>query len=97
MFSHDTSGGLFTSSDDSLSLNTENPEAKLFSVLSQLNSLSLEDGSFHLKLCYPDLGKCNECTQTSNPATSIDIENFKQVENGGVPLLALESVRRVHL
>jgi hypothetical protein len=82
VFSHDTSGGLFTSGADTLSKNTENPAAKLFSVLSQLNPLRLEDGSFHLKLCYPELGKCNEWTQTTNPATSSTIENFKPIELG---------------
>ena len=82
MFFHDPSGGLFTSGDDALSKNTENPGAELFSILSQLNSLRLADGSFHLKLCYPELGKCNEWTQTSNPATSSTIENFEAIELG---------------
>ena len=82
VFAHDTSGGLFTSDADALSKNAENPEAKLFSVLNQLNPLRLEDGSFHLKLCYPEFRKCNEWTQTSNPATSSTIENFKPIELG---------------
>ena len=82
VFSHDTSGGLFTSGADALSKNTENPAAKLFSILNQLNPLRLEDGSFHLKLCYPELGKCNEWTQTSNPATSSTIENVKAIDLG---------------
>ena len=82
VFAHDTSGGLFASGDDALSKNTENPSAKLFSVLDQLDPLRLEDGSFHLKLCYPELMQCNEWTQTSNPATSSTIENFKAVELG---------------
>ena len=82
MFSHDTSGGLFTSGAEALSKNSENPQAKLFSILSQLDPLRLEDGSFHLKLCYPELGKCNEWTQTSNPATSSTIESFKAIDLG---------------
>ena len=82
VFAHDVSGGLFTSGADALSKNPENPDAKLYSVLSQLNPLRLEDGSFHLKLCYPELGKCNEWTQKSNPATSSIIEDFKAIELG---------------
>ena len=82
MFAHDTSGGLFKSAADALSKNTDNPAAKLFSVLSQLNNLRLDDGSFHLKLCYPELGKCNEWTQTSNPATRSTVENFKAIKLG---------------
>ena len=80
VFAHDTSGGLFTSDADALSKNAGNHEAKLFSILSQLNPLRLEDGSFHLKLCYPELGKCNEWAQTSNPATSSTIRNFKAIK-----------------
>ena len=80
VFSHDTSGGLFTSGAEALSKNSENLQAKLFSILSQLGPLRLEDGSFHLKLCYPELGKCNEWTQTSNPATSSTIKNFKAIK-----------------
>ena len=82
VFAHDTSGGLFKSAADALSKNTDNPAAKLFSVLSQLNNLRLDDGSFHLKLCYPELGKCNEWTQTSNPATRSTVENFKAIKLG---------------
>ena len=82
VFAHDVSGGLFTSGADALSKNPENPEANLFSVLSQLDTLRLEDGTFHLKLCYPELGKCNDWTQTSNPATSSDIQNFRAIELG---------------
>ena len=80
VFAHDTSGGLFTSDDDAFSKNPENPAAKLFSVLNQLGPLRLEYGSFHLKLCYPELGGCNEWTQISNPATSSTIENFRAIK-----------------
>ena len=82
VFSHDTSGGLFTSGADALSKNTENPGAKLFLI--QLNPLRLEDGILHLKLCYPELEKFNEWTQTSNPATSSTIENFEAIKLGPV-------------
>ena len=82
MFSHDTSGGLFTSAADTLTKNPTNPDAKLFSVLNDRKAQP--DGSFHLKLCYPELSTikdppCNEWTQTSNPATDSTILNFQAV------------------
>ena len=80
VFSHDTSGGLFADGTDALTKNSDNTDAKLFSVLSSLDTLRLEDGTFHLKLCYPELAEydnpCNEWTQTSNPATDTTIQNF---------------------
>ena len=80
MFSHDLAGGLFTSSTDAQSKNSEKPCETLFSVLNQLETLRNEDGSFHLKLCYPELGgRCNEWTQTSNPATDSTILDFKAI------------------
>ena len=82
VFSHDTAGGLFTSNSDAISKNSENPDANLFSVLNQLETLRLADGSFHLKICYPELGDCNEWTQTSNPATDSTILGFKAITLG---------------
>ena len=93
VFSHDTSGGVFTSGEDALWKNADKADAKLFSILSTLDSLRWEDGTFHLQLCYPELlsswqcghrGPCTEWTQTSNPVTSTTIQNFHFVyENGG--------------
>ena len=82
VFSHDTSGGLFTSGADALTKNPTNPDAKLFSVLDELEPLP--DGTFHLKICYPELvtakdPPCNEWTQTSNPATNSTIVNYQPV------------------
>ena len=62
--------------------NPTNPDAKLFSVLNDLEPLA--DGSFHLKLCYPELSTtmdppCSEWTQTSNPATDSTILNYQAV------------------
>ena len=77
MFSHDTSGGLFTDGDDALKKSQNRPDRKLFSVLKKLWRFQLDDGKFHLKLCYPTLGgKCNEWTQTSNPATQSTVTDF---------------------
>ena len=82
MFSHDTAGGLFKSSCEAKFKNPENPDANLFSVLNQLETFRLNLGSFHLKLCYPELGDCNEWTQTSNPATDSTILGFKAITLG---------------
>ena len=80
VFSHDTSGGLFTSDADALSKNKGNTSAKLFSILDTLESFRLQSGAFHLKLCYPELaGKCNEWSQTSNPTTSSTITGFQTI------------------
>ena len=83
VFFHDTAGGVFTSGPDALRKNAGNANAKLFSVLNDLETLRLKDGTFHLKLCYPELSDydnpCNEWTQTSNPATNTTIGNFRSV------------------
>ena len=61
-------------------MNPDNVNAKLFSVLNTLETLRLEDGTFHLELCYPELSEydrpCNEWSQTSNPVTESTIQNF---------------------
>ena len=55
VFSHDTAGGLFTSSQDALSRNQDNPQASLFSTLDQLESYRNAEGNFHFKICYPNV------------------------------------------
>ena len=82
VFSHNTAGGLFSSQEDALSKNPGEPEADLYSVLDQLESLRSVEGSFHFKLCYPEVtgeagGNCNEWTQTSNPATDSNIAGYQ--------------------
>ena len=51
--------------------------------MNDLETLRLDDGAFHFKLCYPDLlgydNPCNEWTQTSNPVTNTPIRNFRPV------------------
>ena len=84
VFSHDTSGGLFTNDSDTLSRNPQDPDAKLFSILDHLESMRLDDGNFHLKLCYPELTEhtepCNEWIQTSNPVTISTIQGFHPIQ-----------------
>ena len=83
IFSHDTAGGFFSSHEDALSKNPDNPGAFLFSILDQLETYRSAEGKFHFKLCYPEIivdGKsCNEWYQTSNPATDTTITGFQAV------------------
>ena len=50
--------------------NTHNPGAQIFSKLGDLEQFRSSDGSFHLYLYYPELGRGNEWRQTSNPVTA---------------------------
>ena len=85
VFSHDVSGGLWVDHEDVGSKNEGNPEAKLYSILNQLEDYRTKDGKFKFKLCYPELtwGKngrnCNEWYQTSNPYTEPTISGFEEI------------------
>ena len=85
VFSHNTTGGLFDGSmSDALSKNPTSPSSLLFSTLSSLEDWRRPDGSFLLRICYPELQAgealpCNEWSQTSNPATDAFITDFKPV------------------
>ena len=84
VFSHNKNGGVFSSHDEALNMNPGNPCAALYSVLDQLESYRGSDGSFHLKLCYPEKtgdggSHCNEWIQSSNPATDTSISGFSAV------------------
>ena len=79
IFGHNTAGGLFSSKDDALSKNPEDQNANLFSILDQLEKYRDENGNFQFKLCYPELDKCNEWIQSSNPAKDTDIKGFRAI------------------
>ena len=79
VFSHDTSGGLFSGSDV-LSKNPKDSSSHLYSVLNTMEDMKHSDGSFHLRLCYPELKGCNEWTQTSNPVTESTITGYKPIK-----------------
>ena len=79
VFGHDTAGGLFSRRADALTKNEDNPDAQLFSILNQLEKYRGSDGNFQFKLCYPELNKCNEWIQSSNPATETTIRGFKPI------------------
>ena len=84
VFYHNTDGGLFSSPEDALSKNMDNPTAELYSILGQLEDYQ-SGGIFHFKLCYPELvgvndgDGCNEWMQTSNPATESTITGFQPI------------------
>ena len=84
VFSHDTSGGLFSKKDQVLKSNPENSDADLYSILYRLEEFRNSERNFQFKLCYPEIigigGKsCNEWIQSSNPATDSDITGFKPI------------------
>ena len=79
VFGHNTAGGLFSSKNDALSKNPDNPNANLFSILGKLENYRGKDGNFQFKLCYPEIGKCNEWVQASNPATETTIHGFRAI------------------
>ena len=76
IFGHNTAGGLFSDRADALSKNPDDPNANLFSNLAKLENYRGKDGNFQFKLCYPEVGKCNEWIQSSNPATETTIRGF---------------------
>ena len=82
MFYHNTRGGFFSSPDDALRKNVDNPNADLFSILDQLEDYRT-GGLFHFKLCYPEKVSfgdgCNEWKQTSNPALEPTITGFQPI------------------
>ena len=84
IFNHDTSGGLFSSTQDALSKKPDNPDAKLFSVLNKLEEYRNHEGNFHFKVCYPEVagasgGHCNEWFQSSNPTTEGTITGYQAI------------------
>ena len=84
VFSHDTGGGLFSSQEEALNKNPDNPDAELFSILDKLEDYQDHEGIFHFKLCYPEItgvdgGHCNEWTQTSNPMIHQNVLGFEAI------------------
>ena len=59
--------------------NPDDPNANLFSNLVKLENYRGKDGNFQFKLCYPEVGKCNEWIQSSNPATETTIRGFRAI------------------
>ena len=59
--------------------NSDNPSALLYSQLDKLECFR-NDGKFHLRIVYPELGGSNEWIQKSNPVADRKIEGFKAVK-----------------
>ena len=83
VFQHNTAGGLFSSLEDALNKNPDNPDADLYSILDSLENFRNQDGTFHLRVCYPELSvngsSCNEWIQSSNPVTETEITGFQAI------------------
>ena len=87
MFSQHSSGQLF-SAEDVGRRNPHDQTALTYSIMDKLNQFKSSSGSWHFKLCYPELTSvqdppCNEWTQTSNPS-STTIQSF-QIKSGAFP------------
>ena len=57
-------------------VHTDRPGAPNYSILSSLESMR-KDGSFELKIRWPEYNECNEWEQTSNPLTSTTVTGYK--------------------
>ena len=51
MYALNTAGGLFANLEETKKKNVDDPEANLFSILYDLESMRNKDGDFHFKLC----------------------------------------------
>ena len=63
-----------------MSKNPDDQNANLFSLLDKLEKYREENRNFQFKLCYPELDKCNEWIQSSNPATETEIKSFRAID-----------------
>ena len=83
IFSHHIDGGVFTDLEEAKKKNIHDENAKLFSILYDLESMRDEDGLFHLKLCYPTMidepFPCNEWKQSSNPVVESTVMGFVKI------------------
>ena len=65
--------GFFIDHADAMNKNSNDEDADMFSILDKLEEYRTCNGTFHLKLCYPELFTnfsfpCNEWIQFNNPA-----------------------------
>ena len=73
---------VFQSEAEALEKNPSDPNADLFSILGNLESFRREDGTFLLKIVYPELRGNNKWEQKSNPATEENIDGFREIHLG---------------
>jgi len=78
VFFHDVADGYWADDDDALEHNVENPLAPRYSILSRLEALRSSDGSFEMRIDWPNSGipSRNIWRQTSNP-TSESIAGYE--------------------
>lgn len=91
VFYHDVAAGYFASNDDASASNADNPESGRYSILNQLEFLRSADGTFLLRIDWPDTlatGR-NIWRQVSNPTVApvegyagIAIEHTEQFWGG---------------
>ena len=83
IYSHDIGGGLFENLISASRMNVGNESALLYSILYDLDLMRDDSRVLHLKLCYPELTQhefpCNEWTQSSNPVTHSQVEDFVSI------------------
>ena len=91
VFRHDVASGYFASNDDAHVSNADDPENGRYSILNQLEDLRSTDGTFTLRIKWPDLpaGGRNIWRQVSNPTTApvagyegLDIDHVEQYWGG---------------
>ena len=76
--------GFFKDGLDALNKNADDEDADMFSILDQLEEYRTCNGTFHFKLCFPELREnfsfpCNEWTQFNNPVYDSITRDFKPV------------------
>ena len=77
--------GFFTDRADAMNKNANDEDADMFSILNQLEEYRTCNGSFHFRLCYPELAEqnfsfpCNEWTQFNNPALDSLSKDFEPI------------------
>ena len=78
VYSHNSVGGVFADNEEAKNKNNDDENADLYSILYDLESFR-KAGGFHFKLCYPEVSKCNEWVQTSNPVEESTITGFSAI------------------
>ena len=83
VFAHDVEGGVFSDLEEAQKKNIHDENAKLFSLLYDIESMRGEDGLFHFQLCYPEIVDepfpCNEWKQSSNPVVESTVKGFVKI------------------
>jgi hypothetical protein len=81
VFHHDVAGGYYVSHEDAYHHNEDAPDADLYSILKHLERLRDADGTFELRINWPDtdIAGRNIWRQESNPTTA-PVVGYKAVD-----------------